>query len=449
MGEAPARPSPHETIRGNKKRRSTLRNHGCRGCVWRFPSTICAIIDLPAPPTNRVAVHVTKDALRQIRGGHPWIWSDSVQRTNNPGTAGDLAVVFDDSRKFAGIGLWDPAAPIPVRMFHTGKQLAVDRDFFTERLVTAIDRRTPLDDDPDTTAYRLVHGENDGLPGLVIDRYEQTLVVKLDTAAWVPHLSQILPQAVELTNADRVVMRASRSAQRALPAELADGSTIHGEPPDAPIGFLENGLHFVADVIRGQKTGHFLDQRDNRQLVGSQAADADVLDVFCNSGGFTVNAAAAQARSVHSVDVSQHAIATTVKHLEMNKSRMHSDTHLAQTVSDAFDAIESLRASRRRFDIVIVDPPSFAPNNDAIPAAENAYRRLSQEAAQLVHDGGWLFQASCSSRIGSTRFHDIVQRGIIDAGRSAGHEIRTEHALDHPIGFEHGAYLKAVFTQLH
>lgn len=370
-------------------------------------------------------MHVTRDALRQIRGGHPWVWNQSIQRTNRPGEAGDLAVIFDESRDFVGIGLWDPRAPISVRLLHTGSPRAIDADFFTERLVAAFDRRTTLENDRDTTAYRLVHGENDGLPGLVIDRYEDTLVIKLDTAAWVPHLGHVLPQAIDLTDATRVVLRASRLAQPALPASLSDGTTIHGHAPTEPIPFFENGLQFLADVVHGQKTGHFLDQRDNRRLVAAQADDADVLDLFCNNGGFTVHAAVAQARTVHSVDISSHAIAMTARHLEMNESLIDPNTRRTQSVADAFQALDELRAARRRFDVVIVDPPSFAPSQDAIPAAENAYRRLATAAAALVHDGGWLFQASCSSRIGGQHFHEIVQRGIADADRGAGQAIRT------------------------
>jgi len=407
------------------------------------------IIDLPEPSTDRVAVHVTRDALRQIKGGHPWVWSQSIQRTNKPGAVGDLAVVFDDDRKFVGIGLWDPHAAIPVRLLHTGAPQQIDTDFFTARLVEALDRRRALEQDPSTTGYRLVHGENDQLPGLVVDRYDRSLVVKLDTAAWIPHLGHVVPLLIDLVDAERVVLRSSRSAEKSLPPSLASGTTIHGDAPQAPVRFHENGLVFQADLVHGQKTGFFLDQRDNRQLVAAQARDGDVLDLFCNSGGFSVHAAVGGARSVHSVDLSAHAIAATATHLLLNEDQIGNHVACTQQVADAFDAIDMLRRGRRRFDLVIVDPPSFAPNNDAVPAAENAYRRLASAAAELVHDGGWFFQASCSSRIDNTQFYDIVHEGITEADRTAGQSIRTSHAVDHPIGFVHGSYLKAVLTQLH
>ena len=403
---------------------------------------------VPDPALERVAVHVTSDALRQVRSGHPWVWDRSITRTSKPGKAGDLAVIFDDKRRFAAIGLWDPHAPIAVRVLHSGNPREISEDFFTERLVTAVDRRRQLEDDGDTTGYRLVHGENDGLPGLVIDRYDTTLVVKLDTAAWLPHLPLLLPQAVSLADAERVVLRASRRIAAELTAPLTDGATIIGEPPAGPIRFLENGLLFEADVERGQKTGHFLDQRDNRRLIGSQCADADVLDVFCNTGGFSVYAAAGGARSVHSIDISRYAVEATTRHIELNREILgFAATHTGH-VADAFDAMAELAERHVLFDVVIVDPPSFAPNSISLPSARRAYRRLTTLAAQLISPGGRLLQASCSSRLEAPEFYALVNDGLADAQCRATKVVRTNHALDHPIGFAHGAYLKAVFAEV-
>lgn len=407
-----------------------------------------SIIDLPPISDERIAVHVTPDAMRHMRSGHPWLWDNSIERTNKPGRRGDLAVIFDENREFAAIGLWDPTAPIAVRILHHGSPTRIDAEFFTDRLIAALERRAMLAESESTTAYRLVHGENDQLPGLVVDRYASTLVVKLDTAAWMPWLSLVVPQLVELTDAERVVLRASRNVQGHFPDGFHEGCTLVGTAPTGPIEFLENGLRFQADVVRGQKTGHFLDQRDNRQLVGSQSSDADVLDVFCNSGGFSVHAARGGARSVHSVDVSQHAIDATELHLEMNRSVFPDNLRTRSTASDAFMVMEQLVNERRRFDLVVVDPPSFAPNNDAIPGAERAYRELTGLAVELLHDGGWLFQASCSSRISSDRFHEVVAEGLERSGRQMMSAVRTTHAVDHPITFAQGSYLKAVMAQI-
>ncbi len=404
--------------------------------------------ELPTPSSDRIAVHVTNDALRHVRGGHPWIWDGSILRTSAEGKVGDLAVIFDEKRKFVGIGLWDPHAAIAVRMLHHGSSQTIDQDFFADKLLNASVRRQPLHDDVDTTAYRLVHGENDGLPGLVVDRYDNTLVVKLDSPVWVPHLTSIIPPLVELTDAERVVLRSSRRITNELPLILRGSPTIVGTAPEGPIEFYEHGLMFEADVERGQKTGHFLDQRDNRQLVGDRCNGAAVLDVFCNSGGFSVYAAAGGARSVHSVDVSSHAIEATQHHVELNRSGLGFDASHTTLVADAFDAMAELVERHQRFDVVIVDPPSFAPNNTSVPAARRAYRRLTSLAVDLLSTGGTLFQASCSSRISNDDFYALLTDELAANDKKAINTIRTGHALDHPIGFEQGAYLKAVMTEV-
>jgi len=405
-------------------------------------------IDLPTPSQKRMAVHVTNDALRQMKSGHPWIWDGSITRISGDGQPGDLAVIFDDKRKFAGIGLWDPDAAISVRMLHNGPPTVIDDAFFADKLLTAVARRQPLHDNPDTTAYRLVHGENDGLPGLVVDRYDTTLVVKLDSPVWVPHLRSVIPAIVELIDAERVVVRSSRRIADRLPAVLLDNPTVIGDAPAGPISFSENGLQFEADVERGQKTGHFLDQRDNRRLIGDQCGDARVLDVFCNTGGFSVYAAAGGATSVHSIDVSAHAIEATEHHMELNRSGLGFTASHTTVVADAFEAMADLVDQRKRFEVLIVDPPSFAPNTASLPAARRAYRRLTSLAVDLLAPGGTLLQASCSTRIDADEFYQLVTNEISLAGCQATKTVRTGHALDHPIGFSQGAYLKAVLTDI-
>ena len=406
------------------------------------------IDELPALSERRIAVHVTGDALRQVRGGHPWVWDGSITKASDGGQPGDLAVIFDDRRKFAAIGLWDPTSPIAVRVLHQGESRTIDDDFFAEKILNAYVIRQALHDDDATTGYRLVHGENDGLPGLVIDQYDRTLVVKLDTPIWLPHLAAVVAPALELTDAERVVLRSSRRVVADLPAGFQDSPTIVGHAPTEPISFLENRLTFQADVERGQKTGHFLDQRDNRHLAGMRCNDADVLDVFCNTGGFSVYAAAGGARSVHSIDVSHHAIEATRHHVELNRASAGFKASHTAVVADAFEAMNDLADRHQRFDVVIVDPPSFAPNASSVPAAQRAYRRLTGLAVDLLADGGTLIQASCSSRIPAQNFYDLVTDEVSLRNAKAVNMMWTSHALDHPIGFEQGGYLKAIFADV-
>jgi 23S rRNA (cytosine1962-C5)-methyltransferase len=420
------------------------------------PVFTAAITSLPAAAERRIAVRVTADALRQVRGGSPWLFEGSITSAavgDDPGRPGDLAVVFDDRRKFAAIGFWDPDSPIRVKLLHHGAPRAIDRGFWTDRLSRSFDARSTLEADPDTTAFRCVHGENDALPGLVVDRYHRTLVVKLYSPIWFPHLNAVLASLVEVADArplgvERVVLRLSRAVQRSSTFGLADGDTIFGEAPLKPVRFSERGLTMEADVVHGNKTGHFLDQRDNRALVRGLADGARVLDVFASTGGFSLSAAAGGAVLVHMVDLSEAAIGAAERNLDHNRHiRAVRACARRSTVGDAFAVLKELRRREETYDVVVLDPPSFAQNARSVPAALSAYFRLTQAGLAVLRPGGTLVQASCSSRVTSEEFFTVVHDAASHAGVTL-HEIRrTGHPIDHPIGFDQGSYLKAVFAR--
>lgn len=402
---------------------------------------------VPTPEDRRVAVRVTPDALRHVRAGHPWIFDRSITSTSQDAPPGALAVVFDDRRRFAAIGLWDPTSPLRVRVLHAGDPATVDEAFWASRLGQAEERRRPLVDDPTTTGYRLVNGESDGLPGLVVDRYGATAVVKVYSAAWLPHLPVLV--ALIGRGMERVVLRLSRAVAEGDTHGLIDGQTVVGSSPEGPVEFLEHGLTFAADVVHGQKTGHFLDQRDNRALVGSLAAGKDVLDVFACTGGFSVHAAAGGARSVHTVDLSGPAIETAVANMARNHHlpKVAACEHTTE-VGDAFRVLERHAAADRRWDVVVIDPPSFAPRQEAVGRALKAYARLTTLGLAVTRRGGLLVQSSCSSRIDADTFH----RQLRDVARRSGHGLeevaRTTHPLDHPATFPEAWYLKTAFVRV-
>jgi len=404
---------------------------------------------LPSADDKRIAVRVTRDALRQLRGGSPWLYDGSITEVSHDGAPGDLAVVFDHDRKFAAIGLYDPTSPIRVKILHVGKPRPIDAGFWDERIAAAVDLRAGLASDPGTNAYRLVHGENDRLPGLVVDRYADTLVVKLYSPAWFAHLRDVLDALAIRQPHERVVLRLGRSVAAGETYGFGDGDVIVGAPVDGPIRFVERNLSMEADVVHGQKTGHFLDQRDNRALVRGMAAGLDVLDVFASTGGFALSAAAGGATSVHLVDQSAPALATAERNIAHN-------LHLAEvrrcaihtTVGDAFDVLARLAERDERFGLVIVDPPSFASNQGAVDRALAAYARLTRLALAVTGRGGTLVQASCSSRVTTDEFVQTVLDAAASAHRDATEIRRTAHAVDHPIGFEFGAYLKAVYLRV-
>jgi 23S rRNA (cytosine1962-C5)-methyltransferase len=404
---------------------------------------------LPAPAERRLAVRVTPDALRQVRSGHPWVFDDSVTSVSRTGAPGDLAVVFDDRRRFAAIGLWDPGSPIRVRILQHGAPRPVDAGLWDERVRTALARRAELlaRSDADAAAFRLVHGENDQLPGLVVDRYADVLVVKVYTAAWLPHLRPVVEALQRIAPCAGVVLRLGRTVRdEAGAVGLADGDVIAGRVPAGPVRFREGGLWFDADVRAGQKTGHFLDQRANRHLVGSEATGRTVFDVFAATGGFSVHAAAGGARAVHSVDRSRPTLAMASHNMALNDA-LEAVRRCRHTVEagDAFDVLARMARDGRRFDVAVVDPPSFTRRAADVPAAERADARLTRLALAVVRPGGRLVQASCSSRVDADRFFDVVETAAASAGRPLRTVRKTFHDVDHPVAFPQGAYLKAGF----
>jgi 23S rRNA (cytosine1962-C5)-methyltransferase len=403
---------------------------------------------LPKPSTRRIALHVVAPAERAIRQGHPWVFDQSIIEQSHSGVPGDLAVIFDGRRRFLAIGLYDPTSPIRVRILQKGKPAPIDQNWFQEKITTAAALRAPLKEQ-DTNGYRLVHGENDGLPGLIIDRYAETLVIKLYTPAWILHLKEICSALEQAHPFERLILRLSRSLNRQTKYlfGLTDGMTLAGQTPDDLILFKENGLTFECDPIHGQKTGFFLDQRENRARVKALSRGKSVLNIFSYTGGFSIYAADGGAKEVVSVDFSAPAAEATLRNIALNRNNPNVSDASFETISqDAFEVLAEMKEKNRRFDMVILDPPMFAQNQAQVETALSAYRRLTQLGLGVLNHGGILVQASCSSRVDADVFFDAVHRSAKEAGRPL-HEIeRSGHALDHPVTFKEGAYLKCLFA---
>jgi len=407
---------------------------------------------VPPPNDRRLAVRVTPDALRHVRAKHPWVFEESVTSISHEAKMGDMAVIFDADRKFVAMALYDPESPIQFKILHVGKPMKIADAWWIDTFRRALEIRRPFlaDPDADVLAYRIINGENDGLAGFVVDRYADTLVIKLYSAIWIPHLSRLTRLLLDVTGCGSAVLRLARNLQVEKRSGdlhgLTDGDIIAGDLPDGPVQFSEGGLIFEADVRVGQKTGHFLDQRANRLRIGAMASNREVLDVFASTGGFSVHAAAGGARSVHAVDLSAPTLAAAERNMALN-SGLEAVARCAFTteIGDAFEVMVQLARADKDYDIVVVDPPSFAQRQANIDGAVRAYTRLTHLALRLVRPGGVLMQASCSSRVTEDLFFDTVLDTAEDAGRSLSEIARTGHDIDHPIGFPEGAYLKAGF----
>lgn len=392
--------------------------------------------------TLRLRISAVAESL--IRSGHPWLFADSVREQNREGHAGELAVIFDRNDTFLAIGLFDPESPLRVRVLHTGKPRTINLDWWRKRLELAIDLRRGMFDEQ-TNGYRLIHGESDGWPGLVLDKYDSTLVLKLYTTAWIPRLEEIVSLIIGELRPHRLVLRLSRNIQSTA-QPIHDGQVLRGSTDGNPVIFLESGLQFEADVLRGQKTGFFLDQRDNRRRVASLARGRQVLNAFSHSGGFAVYAARGGATSVTNLDVSAPALAGAERNFFLNRSHPGvAGCEYGTIAADAFDWLE--RGPPRQFDLIVLDPPSFAKRESERSKALHAYCRLASLGVLRLRPGGILVAASCSAHVSAAEFFGAVLRSVEESRRPFYELERTGQPGDHPATFAEAAYLKCIFLR--
>lgn len=390
-----------------------------------------------------IAIRLNQKAALAIRKGHPWVFSDSIVKISWEGAYGDTAIAFDQSGKnWLGAGLYDPDSPVRVRILTIKRNdPPVGKELFRVLLKRALERRLPQVP-PETNGWRIINGESDSFSGLVADKYAGYAVLKIYSAAWIPHaalLRELLTE--EVPEVKETVLRFSRELRK-YPECVEEGT-------DSPVEFLENGIRFRADLLHGQKTGFFLDQRDNRSEVSSLSRGKKVLNVFSFSGGFSLFAAKGGASKVVSVDADGHALEACDLHFRINSAvkEVAACAH-SELKGDAFEIMKGLIDKKEKFDIVIVDPPSFAKSKAEIPAALNTYSRLAALAVKLCVPGGTLVFASCSSRVHADELFERVKTAASAAGRPIREWKRTAHAFDHPALFAESSYLKCMYAEV-
>jgi 23S rRNA (cytosine1962-C5)-methyltransferase len=378
---------------------------------------------------------------RRVRGGHPWAFSneilmDAETRAIPPGS---LAILRAPGGEALGLVTFNPHSLIAARVLTANPEATVDALFLGRRLAQAAALRDRLIGVP---YYRLIHAEADGLPGVIVDRFGDALVVQVNTAG-MELLTPVLLEALEAELSPATIVLKNDSPVRELEG-LTRGTTVAKGEAGQPIELVENGARFVADLSGGQKTGWFYDQRDNRRFMAGLSKDGSVLDVYSYSGGFGVLAAARGAKSVACIDRSQPALDAARAAAALNGV----DKIVSFEKSEAFEALE--KRSGQRFDVVVCDPPAFVKSRKDLKTGAQGYRKLVRLAAPLVAKGGFFFVASCSHLVDPPLFAEQVRRGLRDAGRG-GRILRSSGAaLDHPIhpGLPETAYLKALTLQL-
>jgi 23S rRNA (cytosine1962-C5)-methyltransferase len=382
-------------------------------------------------PSNVADVTIGRKAADAAGRGHPWIWREGVLRGLGGVQAGDEVQVVAEDGRAVGRAVADPTSPIALRLWTRGRR-PIDAALVRERLASALERRERLFEDGATNAYRVLHGEGDRCPGLVVDRYGDVAVVRVDGEAATARLdamSELVWEAVSARGVRSLVHRPAKELR-----------VLFGSPPPDSVHVVENGVPFVVDLARGQKTGAFLDQRDNRQRVRGMARGRRVLNLFSYAGGFSLYAALGGAVRVTSVDIAQAAHATAQASFKLAgvDPRAH-----AFVAADAFAFLADAQKRGDAWDLVVCDPPSFAPNAKSLPRALSAYRALHRACAAVLAPGGILCAASCSSHVDAVAFASTLDDAALEA-RELSLVAMYGPPPDHPTlaAWPEGRYLK-------
>ena len=385
-------------------------------------------------------LHLKPGRERSLLRRHPWVFSGAVARVEGdplPGATVDLQAA-DGS--FLARAAYSPTSQIRARVLTFDPAELIDTAYFQRRIERSIQARQGLPT-PGTTSARLIHAESDGLPGLVVDRYADVLVVQFLTAgaeAWRETITDLL---VDCTGLQDIYERSDADVRQLEDLPLRKGA-LRGNPP-ATLQVQENGLKFKVDVSGGHKTGFYLDQRLNRQLLRQFARDREVLDCFCYTGGFSLNALAGGAASVLSVDASADALELCRENIALNDLPAE---HQSSIEGDVFQLLRRFRDEGRDFDLLVLDPPKFAPTSAQAEKAARGYKDINLLAFKLLRPGGLLFTFSCSGGVDSLLFQKIVASAALDAGVDAQIIHHLSQAPDHPVAlhFPESAYLKGL-----
>ncbi len=383
---------------------------------------------------------------RSLFRRHPWLFSGSVERLVGRARPGDTVEVVA-GREVLAKAAWSPASQIRARVWTFDPVEIIDDAFFKRRVAAAVARRAALPGLAGQQGLRLIHAESDGLPGVIADCYGDTVVLQL-TSAGAEKWREAIAGALEKATGCARIYERSDSEVRGLEGLEPRVGWLRGAPPGGEVVIEEHGVHYAVDFLAGHKTGFYLDQRDNRRLLGELSAGKRVLNCFCYTGGFSLQALAGAAVSVLSIDSSEPALALARANIALNPGL---DPARAEwRCANVFDELRRLREANERFDVVVLDPPKFAPSASHAERAARAYKDINLLGFRLLAPGGLLMTYSCSGAVGLELFQKIVAGAALDSGRDARIVQRLQGAADHPVAlaFPEGEYLKGLLVQV-
>lgn len=391
------------------------------------------------------AIYLRAGREKSVLARHPWIFASAVDLIEgNPGI-GETVLVYDVRKTLIAKAAYSPASQIRARVWTLDNGVNIDREFLKTRIKASIERREELRETEQTSALRLIYGEADGLPGLVVDQYNQTLVAQILSAGPEFFRNEIAEILDELLNPDQIYERSDVDI-RSLEGLPERQGLIKGSTNSEGLVISENNIKFRVDVSQGQKTGFYIDQRRNRQKVYELAKDRDVLNCFCYTGGFTLNALAGGARSVLSVDSSGPALEQLKQNVVLNG---FDDTKNEILEGDVFKLLREFRDRAKSFDLIVLDPPKFAPTISQAEKASRAYKDINLLAIKLLRPGGILVTFSCSGGISRDLFQKIVAGAALDANADLRIIDQLSQSPDHPVlmSFPESFYLKGLICK--
>ncbi len=397
-------------------------------------------------PTIMTQLILKDGKERSLFRRHPWIFEGSVARLDGRARPGDTVEVVDAGGRRLAKAAWSPSSQIRARVWSFDPDETIDDAFFKRRVAAAVARREAMPQLRGQDGMRLIHGESDGLPGVIADRYGDTVCLQLTAAGPDKWRKAIVGALAKVAGIARIYERSDSDVRGLEGLEPVTG-WVHGEAPDRPLSIDENGVRLGVDVVGGHKTGFYLDQRDNRLLTRALAGGKSVLNCFCYTGGFSLQALAGGAANVLSIDSSGPALAGARANLALNPQL---DARRAEwQEADVFDVLRVFRKEGRKFDLIVLDPPKFAPSAAHAERAARAYKDINLLGFRLLNPGGYLLTYSCSGGIGLELFQKIVAGAAVDAGRDARILQRLSAGPDHPVAlhFPEGEYLKGLLIQ--
>ena len=388
------------------------------------------------------SLHLKAGRDKSVKRRHPWIFSGAVERVDGEPAGGETVLVKSAEGQPLAVAAWSPQSQIRARIWSFDPAVRIEKSFFESSIGRAVQLRASLSAARHSNALRLVHGESDGLPGLIVDRYADVLVAQFLSAGADLWREAILDALVAATGCETIFER-SDAEVRTLEGLQPRAGFVRGNREAKRCPIVEHGLNFRVDVEAGQKTGFFLDQRDNRQRVRALAGGREVLDAFCYTGGFSIAALAGGAAHVTAVDSSAPALEMAKENLNANAMEV---SRISFEQADVFAYQRLLRDRGRSFGLIILDPPKFAPTAAQVKNAARAYKDINLMALKLLAPGGLLATFSCSGGISAELFQSIVAGAASDAGVDAKIIERFGAAADHPVAlqFPEGDYLKGM-----